>query len=46
MLKNKKMKVCKHCGEEIAKSAKICPKCGGKNKKNTLLTVIFPDFMS
>lgn len=32
MAKNK-MKVCKHCGAEIAKSAKVCPVCGGKNKK-------------
>lgn len=28
-----KMKICKHCGAEIAGSAKVCPKCGGKNKK-------------
>lgn len=27
------MTKCKTCGEEIAKSAKICPKCGAKNKK-------------
>ncbi len=27
------MKTCKHCGAEIAASAKTCPKCGGKNKK-------------
>lgn len=27
------MPKCKTCGEEIAKSAKICPKCGAKNKK-------------
>lgn len=26
-----KMKKCKHCGAEIAKSAKVCPTCGGKN---------------
>ena len=26
-------KICKHCGTEIAKSAKICPACGGKNPK-------------
>lgn len=32
MAKNK-MKICKHCGAEIAKSAKICPVCGGKNPK-------------
>ena len=28
-----KMITCKACGEEIAKSAKSCPKCGAKNKK-------------
>lgn len=28
-----KMKTCKHCGAQIAKSAKVCPVCGGKNKK-------------
>lgn len=28
-----KMTTCKHCGAEIAASAKVCPKCGGKNKK-------------
>lgn len=27
----KKKKVCKHCGEPMVKSAKICPNCGGKN---------------
>ncbi len=27
-----KMTVCKHCGKEIAASAKVCPHCGGKNK--------------
>ncbi len=26
-MKNKK---CKHCQEEIAKNAKVCPKCGGR----------------
>jgi len=31
MAKNK-MKTCKHCGAEIAASAKVCPHCGGKNK--------------
>lgn len=30
---NNKMKLCKHCGAQIAKSAKVCPRCGGKNKK-------------
>ncbi len=28
-----KMTICKHCGAEIAASAKTCPKCGGKNTK-------------
>lgn len=28
-----KMVKCKHCGQEIAKGAKTCPNCGGKNKK-------------
>lgn len=27
-----KMTTCKHCGTEIAASAKVCPHCGGKNK--------------
>lgn len=27
------MKKCKSCGNDIAKSAKICPSCGAKNKK-------------
>lgn len=27
-----KMTTCKHCGAEIASSAKACPQCGGKNK--------------
>ena len=33
MSKASKMVTCKHCGTEIAASAKVCPKCGGKNKK-------------
>ena len=33
-----KLKKCKTCGEEIAKNAKTCPKCGAKNKNaNPLL---------
>ena len=28
-----KMKVCNHCGNEIASSAKVCPHCGAKIKK-------------
>lgn len=27
-----KMTTCKHCGAEIAASAKVCPQCGDKNK--------------
>lgn len=27
-----KMTTCKHCGQEIAASAKVYPHCGGKNK--------------
>lgn len=33
MSKENKMVTCKHCGAEIAASAKVCPQCGGKNKK-------------
>ncbi len=33
MTKESKMITCKHCGQEIAASAKTCPHCGGKNKK-------------
>ena len=36
-----KMKTCKHCGAEIAKSAKVCPNCGGKNKKPIFKRVWF-----
>ena len=32
-----KTKKCKHCQEEIAKSAKRCPKCGGKVKPDVVL---------
>ena len=28
---------CKHCGATIAKNAKVCPQCGGKNKKPLFL---------
>ena len=41
------MKKCKHCNEEIAKSAKVCPKCGGKQgmsgwlKAVIIIVVIF-----
>lgn len=29
-----KLIYCKCCGAEIARSAKVCPRCGAKNKKN------------
>ena len=32
-----KQKTCKHCGAQIAKNAKVCPNCGGKNKKPIFL---------
>ena len=35
-----KMKKCKVCKEEIAASAKICPKCGAKQKKKTWFFVL------
>lgn len=28
-----KMTTCKHCGAEIAASAKVCPQCGGKTNR-------------
>ena len=34
-----KMMKCKSCGADIAKSAKVCPKCGAKNKNNTIFIV-------
>ncbi|MBE6996057.1 MAG: DUF5067 domain-containing protein [Ruminococcaceae bacterium] len=33
-MKNNKMKNCKACGAEVAKSAKSCPHCGAKLKKS------------
>lgn len=33
MAKQSKLITCKHCGQQIAASAKACPHCGGKNKK-------------
>lgn len=32
-MNNNKMTTCKTCGKEMAKSAKVCPSCGAKNKK-------------
>lgn len=36
---SKKLVTCKHCGAEIAKSAKVCPQCGGKNKQHKALGI-------
>lgn len=38
-MKNKMIK-CKTCGGEIAKSAKVCPKCGAKQKKSPILGIV------
>ena len=32
-MNNNKMTTCKTCGKEMARSAKVCPSCGAKNKK-------------
>ena len=34
------MKKCDHCGEEIAKAAKVCPKCGAKLGTPTWVKVL------
>ena len=35
-----KMTTCKTCGQPIAKNAKVCPHCGAKIRKHTLLKII------
>ena len=37
---SRKMKPCKICGQQIAKSAKVCPYCGAKQKKSKLLIIL------
>lgn len=37
---NKKMSKCKTCGEMIAKNAKVCPKCGAKQKGHAGLIIV------
>ncbi|MBQ2237401.1 MAG: zinc ribbon domain-containing protein [Clostridia bacterium] len=39
-VKNKNLTACKTCGAEIAKTAKICPSCGAKNKKKPIALII------
>jgi len=34
------MKNCKECGSEISKSAKVCPKCGKKQKKGIIRVLL------
>lgn len=34
------MKICKECGAEVSKSAKVCPKCGKKLKHTGLIVFI------
>jgi hypothetical protein len=40
-----KLRKCKHCSHEIAKKAKICPSCGGKNKSTSVLLKMFLVFL-
>ena len=39
------MKNCKECGSEISKSAKVCPKCG-KKQKNSIMRVFLGVFIA
>lgn len=39
------MKNCKECGSEISKSAKVCPKCG-KKQKNSIVRVFLGIFIA
>lgn len=34
------LKICKECGTEVSKSAKICPKCGKKLKHSWLRIIL------
>lgn len=38
-MKTEKMRVCKDCGKEISKNAKVCPNCG-RRKKNPIAVII------
>lgn len=39
------MKKCKHCNAEVAKSAKVCPKCGGKLGMPKILSFLITIFI-
>lgn len=41
-VQNKNLITCKVCGAQIAKSAKICPSCGAKNKSKSKVKIIIP----
>ena len=34
------MKLCKECGKEVSKSAKVCPNCGNKLKPSALKVIL------
>jgi len=38
---NKKLKNCSTCGKEIAKSVKVCPHCGAKQKMGIFGNIVF-----
>ncbi len=39
-VKNKSMTTCKSCGAQISKKAKVCPKCGEKNKNKKWIIIL------
>lgn len=39
-VKMAKLVKCKTCGADVAKSAKVCPQCGAKQKKHTIFGVL------
>lgn len=39
-----KLVKCKTCGADIAKTAKVCPHCGAKQKKHTFLGILLVIF--
>lgn len=44
-MENRKLKNCKTCGTEVAKSAKICPQCGAKLKKGHPVLIVIIAFL-
>ena len=41
MENDKRLTICKTCGKEVAKSAKICPNCGANLKNVSIANVVF-----